>query len=46
MAADRRHPLWLRRLGWLVTIWMASVLAMGLVAVVFRWLMNAAGLTV
>jgi Protein of unknown function (DUF2474) len=37
---------WLRRIGWLVLIWAASVLALGVVAVLFRVLMNLAGLTV
>lgn len=36
----------LRRLGWLVLIWAASVLALAVVAVLFRLMMNAAGLTV
>ncbi len=39
-------PSWPRRLGWLVLIWAASILALGLVAVLFRVLMNLAGLTV
>ncbi|WJR80304.1 DUF2474 domain-containing protein [Bradyrhizobium sp. NP1] len=37
---------WLRRVGWLVLIWAASVLALGAVAGFFRVLMNLAGLTV
>ena len=41
-AAPRR--LWLRRFGWLVAIWAASVAALGAVALVFRLLMKAAGL--
>jgi hypothetical protein len=36
---------WLRRVGWLVLIWAASVLALGIVASVFRALMMLAGLT-
>jgi hypothetical protein len=35
----------LKRLGWLLLIWTASVAALGVVALLFRWLMNAAGLT-
>ncbi|MEA3182920.1 MAG: hypothetical protein QOI59_6443 [Gammaproteobacteria bacterium] len=35
----------LRRVGWLVLIWAASVLALGVVASVFRALMMFAGLT-
>jgi hypothetical protein len=37
---------WLRRVGWLVVIWAASVLALGIVAGLIRVLMNLAGLTV
>jgi hypothetical protein len=37
---------WLRRVGWLVLIWAVSVLALGLVAGLFRMLMTLAGLTV
>jgi len=36
---------WLRRVGWLVLIWLASVVALGVVALIFRLLMKAAGLT-
>jgi hypothetical protein len=42
------HPAtnsWLRRLGWLVLIWIASVAALAIFAALFRALMNAAGLT-
>jgi hypothetical protein len=39
-------PTWLRRVGWLVLIWGASVLALGVVAGLFRILMTLAGLTV
>jgi hypothetical protein len=38
--------MWLRRVGWLVLIWAASVLALGVVAGLFRVVMNLAGLTV
>ncbi len=38
-------PTWLQRVGWLVLIWAASVLALG-VAGLFRVVMNLAGLTV
>ncbi len=37
---------WRRRLGWLVLIWAGSVLALGVVAGLFRAVMNLAGLTV
>src|SRR6267378_5163045 len=39
-------PTWLQRVGWLVLIWTASVLALGVVAGLFRVVMNLAGLTV
>ena len=34
-----------RRIGWLILIWTASVIALAVVAGLFRILMNAAGLT-
>lgn len=37
--------VWLKRIGWLVLIWTLSVLALGVVALVFRALMKLAGLT-
>jgi len=39
------RPLWLRRFGWLVLIWLASVVALGLVALLFRVVMKLAGMT-
>ncbi|WP_420962351.1 DUF2474 domain-containing protein [Brucella sp. IR073] len=33
------------RLGWMVLIWAASVVALGLIALAFRVLMGLAGLT-
>jgi hypothetical protein len=36
---------WLRRVGWLVLIWSMSVLALAVVAFLFRILMALAGLT-
>jgi hypothetical protein len=36
---------WRRRLGWLILIWSASIVALAIVAALFRALMNAAGLT-
>jgi Protein of unknown function (DUF2474) len=43
------HPsaaqTWLRRVGWLVLIWAASVVALGVVAGLLRVVMNLAGLT-
>ncbi|RCS24153.1 DUF2474 domain-containing protein [Phyllobacterium salinisoli] len=38
--------LWLRRVGWLVLIWAASVAALAVVAGLFRMFMSFAGLTV
>jgi hypothetical protein len=35
-----------KRLGWMALIWVASVAALGVVALVMRLVMNAVGLTV
>jgi Protein of unknown function (DUF2474) len=45
-AASALQRSWLRRIGWLLLIWGAGVLALGIVAALFRILMNLAGLTV
>jgi Protein of unknown function (DUF2474) len=37
--------MWGRRVLWLVAIWSASVLALGVVALLMRGLMSVAGLT-
>ena len=37
--------MWARRVGWLALIWVASVAALGLVALLIRWGMNSAGMT-
>ncbi len=37
--------MWARRLLWLVAIWTASVMALGVFALLMRGLMSAAGLT-
>lgn len=44
--ASPNRKLWLRRFGWLVLIWIGSVAALAIVAIIFRLLMNIAGLTV
>ena len=36
--------MWARRLGWLALIWAASVAALGLVALLIRIAMHAAGM--
>lgn len=41
----RARGLWLRRVGWLVLIWVASVAALAAVALVFRAVMSLAGMT-
>ncbi|MHA6637514.1 DUF2474 domain-containing protein [Stutzerimonas frequens] len=41
--ADEQKPLW-QRMVWLVVIWSASVLALGVVAWLLRLAMSAAGL--
>ena len=40
-----RGRLWWRRVGWLVALWLAGVLTIGLIALLFRALMGAVGLT-
>jgi hypothetical protein len=42
---DGSRRSWPLRLAWLVAIWLASVLALGLVAALFRLVMGLAGLT-
>lgn len=37
--------LWLRRIGWLVVIWAASIAVLAIIALGFRMLMNMAGMT-
>ncbi|MEO9336684.1 DUF2474 domain-containing protein [Mesorhizobium sp. SB112] len=44
--APHDQRLWLRRVGWLALIWAGSVAALAIVAVLFRLLMNMAGMTV
>ena len=39
-----RGMLWMRRLGWLVALWLGGVGALGVVALVLRVLMHAAGM--
>lgn len=41
----RPGALWLRRVGWLVLIWVVSVAALAAVALVFRAVMSLAGMT-
>jgi hypothetical protein len=36
MATDPSSPLW-KRVGWMVLIWLSSVLVLGVVAGVIRW---------
>lgn len=44
MAASEARPSLLRRFGWLVLIWAASVAALGLVALILRGILTLAGL--
>ena len=37
--------MWAKRLGWLALLWAASVAALGVVALLIRLGMNAAGVT-
>jgi uncharacterized protein DUF2474 len=39
------HRVWVRRVGWLFLIWIASVAALAIVARGLRVLMNLAGMT-
>jgi hypothetical protein len=42
------HPeerSWPRRIGWMVLIWAASVMGLGIIAALLRGLMRLAGLT-
>jgi hypothetical protein len=38
-------PIWLTRIGWLALIWATSVVALAIVALVFRIFMHAAELS-
>jgi len=38
------RSVWPRRLGWLVLLWLGGVAALGLVALLLRLLMHAAGM--
>ena len=42
---SRARTLWLRRVGWLVLIWAASVGALAVVALLFRLAMRMVGMT-
>lgn len=44
MAGTSGIKLWLRRLGWLVLIWSASVLSLAVVAYAMRLFMRLIGL--
>lgn len=42
----RRGPrLWIKRIGWLLGIWVCSVAALGAAAYLLRLVMNAVGMT-
>lgn len=43
---DAARPNWWKRVGWLVGIWSASVLALAVAAYAMRALMGLAGLSV
>ncbi|WP_086109167.1 DUF2474 domain-containing protein [Xenorhabdus vietnamensis] len=43
--APQRPSLW-KRLGWMVTIWLCSVLALYAVSTLFRALMTMAGMKI
>ncbi|WP_213875699.1 DUF2474 domain-containing protein [Pseudomonas sp. dw_358] len=43
METERKLPLW-KRVGWLVLIYIGSVVGLGVVAMLLRLLMSAAGM--
>ena len=43
--ADEERPRWGRRIGWLVLLWAGGVLGVGVVAMLVRLAMAAAGLS-
>lgn len=45
MPEPLRKHLWLKRVGWMLGIWAASIAALALLAYLLRLLMNAAGMT-
>jgi hypothetical protein len=38
------HAVWIKRLVWMAALWLGGVLALGLVALMLRLLMHAAGM--
>src|SRR5262249_17398411 len=47
MTPDSPLPrLWARRIGWMVLLWLAGVAVLAVVALIFRVVMNLAGMTV
>jgi hypothetical protein len=42
-AADEARPRWLRRIGWLLVLWVLGVAAVGAAALLLRWLMRLSG---
>jgi hypothetical protein len=38
--------LWARRIGWMMLLWLAGVAVLAVVALIFRVVMNFAGMTV
>ncbi|MCC8381618.1 MULTISPECIES: DUF2474 domain-containing protein [unclassified Xenorhabdus] len=41
---NRNDSRWYKKLGWMITIWLASVLSLGIVATLFKLLMYSAGM--
>ncbi|WP_340609579.1 DUF2474 domain-containing protein [Xenorhabdus bharatensis] len=41
---NRSDSRWYKKLGWMITIWLASVLSLGIVATLFKLLMYSAGM--
>lgn len=40
----RRAPLWLRRIGWMVLLWLGGVATLAMVAFLLKMVMRAAGM--
>lgn len=44
VTTERKRRKWLRQWGWMVLIWAAGVASLGLLSLLVRWLLSAAGL--
>lgn len=46
MKKSDRKPSWYKRLGWLIIIWVLSVLALAIFTIVLKFVMHAVGFNV